>query len=122
MDGVLPIRDSLTVVLIFVAETSGPVSIVNIPFRFRAGQHDLKPGRYVLNVIDEGGLGLRAKDTSVSTECRIVRTEASSPSQKGSLVFIEQNGGYLLTKAIWPNGQNLAHRRLVNQSFESLPQ
>src|SRR5262249_46483398 len=104
VNGVLPLRDSLTVVLIFVAETPGDsgVSIVNIPFGFRAGQRELKPGRYVLNLSDEGVLGLRTVDTSFSSECRIVRVETASPSQKGTLVFVEHDGGYSLTKAFWP--------------------
>jgi hypothetical protein len=104
VNGVLPLQDSLTVVLIFVAEISGSsgVSIVNIPFGFRAAQRELKPGRYVLHLIDEGVLGLRAVDTSVLSECRIVRVETASPSQKGTLVFVEQDGGYVLTKAFWP--------------------
>ena len=78
------------------------MSIVNIPFRFRMGQRELQPGRYVLNLADEGTLELRAVDTSFSSECRIVRVENASPSNKGTLVFVEQSGGYALTKAFWP--------------------
>jgi hypothetical protein len=104
VNGVLPLPDSLTVVLILVAESPGRsgVSIVNIPFRFRMGPREMQPGRYVLNLTDEGVLGLRAMDTSESSECRIVRVETASPSKKGTLVFVEQGGGYVLTKAFWP--------------------
>jgi hypothetical protein len=98
------------------------VSIVNIPFRFRAGHRELKPGRYVLTLVDDCALTLRAVDTDVSSECKIVRVDSSSGSAKGTLVFLEQNGGYLLSKAFWPNSTNLIHHRLVNQTLESLPQ
>ena len=123
MNGDLPTRDSLTVVFLFIAETgSSGVSIINIPFRFRAGHRQWNPGRYVLELVDEGVLGLRAMDTSVSTKCTIVRVEAASPSRKGTLVFVEQNSGYVLTKAFWPNDTNLVQHRFVDETLESLAQ
>jgi len=114
VNGGLPSRGSLTVVCIFVAETCGSsgMSIVNIPFGFRAGHSQWNAGRYVLELIDEGELGLRTLDTSDSMKCTMVRAKASSPSNKGTLVFVEQDGSYLLSKAFWPASETLIHHRL----------
>jgi len=117
VNGALPSRGSLTVVCIFVAETSGSsdMSIVNIPFGFRAGHRQWNPGRYALQLIDEGVLGLRTLDTSDSMTCTMLRAKASSPSNKGTLVFVEQDGSYLLSKAFWPAGENLMSAKSVRK-------
>jgi len=95
-------RPTLNVIFILVTRPSirSGGSLVNIPFRFHAGGTEMESGRYMVHHVDDNVLRFTPVRGSGTPEIMILGNRAESGS--GTLVFLECDDRYLLSKAFWP--------------------